>query len=183
LEPTPELYVEHLCEVFDEVWRVLRDDGTAWLVIGDSYCAAPTESIKPKEVVGIPWMVAFALRSRGWYIRSAIVWEKTNTTPESVTDRPTKSYEHVFLLTNNRAIITTPTPSGNPPFPSTIRGKEIGKHITVSSGRRRLRSFQRTTNGMRGMCGPSRANPLSGTTSLHSRKPWSSRWCWRERVR
>jgi DNA modification methylase len=97
--------VEHLGEVFDGVWRVLRDDGTVFLVIGDSYSTTPAGSIKPKELIGIPWMLAFALRQRGWYLRSEIIWAKTNTTPESVTDRPTKSHETVFLLTKKQTYL------------------------------------------------------------------------------
>lgn len=146
LEPTPELYVEHILEVFDLVHRVLRRDGTLWLNIGDCYAAGgrggdtggkstlqgskqhqqeskhagnrigsrssfrrdrqprgdvahkAAPGVKSKDLVGIPWMVAFALRARGWYLRSDIVWAKTNPMPESIRDRPTKSHEYVFLL-------------------------------------------------------------------------------------
>ena len=111
LEPTPEQYVERMVAVFREVRRVLRDDGTLWLNIGDSYAggrAAPASSAvlflrgetdcKPKDLVGIPWMLAFALRADGWYLRSDIIWSKPNPMPESVTDRPTKAHEYLFLL-------------------------------------------------------------------------------------
>lgn len=129
LEPTPEAYVEKMVEVFREVKRVLRDDGTLWLNLGDSYAGSgkagnnpeyqkrhtqfgkieikermgkPTPSkkigLKPKDLVGIPWRVAFALQEDGWYLRSDIIWSKPNPMPESVTDRPTKSHEYVFLL-------------------------------------------------------------------------------------
>jgi DNA modification methylase len=122
LEPTPELYVEHLVLIFREVKRVLADDGTLWLNIGDSRAAnrsyqvpdskwcdvgnsrgmkASSFGMKPKDLVGIPWMVAFALRADGWYLRSPIVWYKNNVKPESTKDRPTSSYEHVFLLTKS----------------------------------------------------------------------------------
>lgn len=125
LEPTPEMYVEHLVQVFREVRRVLRRDGTLWLNLGDCY-ASPGKGgpwdedrrqkntgrklysqqanrgrypgLKPKDLVGIPWMVAFALRSDGWWLRSDIIWEKLNCLPESVTDRPTRAHEYVFLL-------------------------------------------------------------------------------------
>jgi DNA modification methylase len=127
LERTPEEYVARLVEVFGEVRRVLRDDGTLWLNLGDSYAAggmgagggkqltnrgtsagghmdkprrAPL-GLKPKDLVGIPWMVAFALRSDGWYLRSDIIWAKPNPMPESVTDRPTKSHEYIFLLSKS----------------------------------------------------------------------------------
>jgi DNA modification methylase len=112
--------VAALVGVFREVWRVLRDDGTLWLNLGDSY--APNWSsirpaggagfkedqtrqrwtrieLPPKNLVGIPWRVAFALQADGWYLRSDIIWAKPNPMPESVTDRPTKAHEYVFLLT------------------------------------------------------------------------------------
>jgi DNA modification methylase len=121
LEESPDAYVARLVGVFREVRRVLRDDGTLWLNLGDSY-ARPAEKggsgtpngrnvaqmgfngckgmgdCKPKDLLGIPWMVAFALRADGWFLRSAIVWHKPNPMPESVRDRPTSSYEMVFLL-------------------------------------------------------------------------------------
>ncbi len=124
LEPTPEAYVIRLVEVFREVRRVLRADGTLWLNIGDSYAGSSqtggTKSIsgnmksqphckkkqllgdlKPKDLVGIPWRVAFALQADGWWLRSEIIWAKPNPMPESVRDRPTKAHEQVFLLAKN----------------------------------------------------------------------------------
>jgi DNA modification methylase len=130
LEPTPDLYVAHLVEIFEQVWRVLRDDGTAWLNLGDSYVGSmkgwspnghsyggdkqktnigsmglpPTkrvDGLKPKDLVGIPWRVAFALQAAGWYLRSDIIWHKPNPMPESVRDRPTKAHEYVFLLSKS----------------------------------------------------------------------------------
>jgi len=144
LEPTPELYIEHMVAVFREVRRVLRQDGTLWLNIGDSYARDPAKGgsgpngkhdnipdygnarkimsesrgssdgfvgrgdrapvrvggvgIKAKDIVGIPWMLAFALRADSWYLRSEIIWHKPNPMPESVTDRPTKAHETIFLL-------------------------------------------------------------------------------------
>jgi DNA modification methylase len=120
LEPTPEAYVERLVEVFREVRRVLRDDGTLWLNLGDSYNGSGgaggdyasgglkagqpkypgrrISALKPKDLVGIPWRVAFALQEDGWYLRSDVIWSKSNPMPESVTDRPTRSHEYVFLL-------------------------------------------------------------------------------------
>lgn len=124
LEPTPQAYVEKLVAVFREVRRVLRDDGTLWLNLGDSYAAggrgggmegeggekqrsnqgallgpkrAP-QGLKPKDLVGIPWMVAFALRADGWYLRQDIIWHKPNPMPEIVRDRCTKAHEYLFLL-------------------------------------------------------------------------------------
>lgn len=148
LEPTPEMFTDHIVEVFHEVWRVLRDDGTLWLNLGDSYNSVAgnyrgiTQGIKgeagstlaggmkrlankayryderrtsipglkPKDLIGIPWRVAFALQADGWYLRSAIVWAKGrdgelqqigpgSPMPESGSDRPVKSYELVFLMT------------------------------------------------------------------------------------
>lgn len=124
LEASPNEYVSHLVEIFREVRRVLRDNGTAWFVIGDSfadnrsYQATPTKwdsldfgksnatkvpsGLKPKDLIGIPWMVAFALRDDGWYLRQDIIWSKPNVMPESVKDRCTKSHEYIFLLSKSR---------------------------------------------------------------------------------
>jgi DNA modification methylase len=123
LEETPEEYVANLVETFRQVRRVLRDDGTVWLNLGDSYASggrptrdpgrstmhpaqpsgtarAPTpRGLKPKDLVGIPWRVAFALQADGWYVRSDVIWHKPNGMPESVTDRPTRCHEYLFLLT------------------------------------------------------------------------------------
>jgi DNA modification methylase len=138
LEETPSEFVEKLCKVFDEVWRVLADDGTLWVNLGDSYANSGGKtqpqrdtnggfggspgtrnqpysnasggferpktiggSIKPKDLVGIPWRFAFAMQDRGWYLRQDIIWAKPNPMPESVTDRCTKSHEYIFLLTKN----------------------------------------------------------------------------------
>lgn len=99
LEPTPELYVEHMVAVFREVRRVLADDGTLWLNIGDSYVTgAVGDSLKRKDLAGIPWRLALALQADGWYLRADIVWHKPNPIPESVRDRPTRAHEYVFLL-------------------------------------------------------------------------------------
>jgi len=121
-EATPQKFVENLCLVFDEVRRVLADDGTVWVNLGDSYNgAAPNRSgangfndgrtnrdkrfsvggvqgLKPKDLVGIPWRFAFAMQDRGWYLRQDIIWAKPNPMPESVTDRCTKSHEYIFLF-------------------------------------------------------------------------------------
>lgn len=129
LEKTSDEYVSHLVEVFRAVWRVLRDDGTLWLNLGDMFACKPAgnktwnhgaifdgrdmsghhtsgtfdtvaaSGLKPKDLMGMPWRLAFALQADGWYLRSDIIWAKPNPMRESVTDRPTKSHEHVFLLT------------------------------------------------------------------------------------
>lgn len=133
LEETPEQFVQKLVEVFLEVRRVLKDDGTLWLNLGDSYCSTAPGSIgdklnqrgildgvsnaraevsrkkrpqtpngmKPKDLIGIPWMVAFALRADGWWLRQDIIWSKPNPMPESVTDRCTKAHEYIFLLSKS----------------------------------------------------------------------------------
>lgn len=93
LEETPEVYVQKLVEVFREVRRVLRDDGSLWLNLGDSYVH--------KQLIGIPWRVAFALRADGWHLRQDIIWHKPNPIPESVTDRCTKAHEYIFLLSKS----------------------------------------------------------------------------------
>jgi DNA modification methylase len=81
---------------------VLRDDGTLWVVIGDCYAGSRMGGCKPKDLIGIPWMLAFALRDDGWHLRQDIIWHKTNPMPESVKDRCTKSHEYVFLLSKSR---------------------------------------------------------------------------------
>jgi len=101
LEPTPEAFITELVGVFREVRRVLKDDGTLWLNLGDSYCASDLPGLKPKDLIGIPWRVAFALQADGWYLRQDIVWAKPNPMPESVRDRCTKAHEYVFLLSKS----------------------------------------------------------------------------------
>ena len=129
MEPTPEDYVASLVACFREVRRVLRDDGTLWLNLGDSYYTGPKgddatrivdrtskqaghsaatfngsanrrriDGRKPKDLIGVPWRVAFALQADGWWLRSDIVWNKPNPMPESVRDRPTRAHEYLFLL-------------------------------------------------------------------------------------
>lgn len=111
LEPRPEEYVTKLVEVFREVRRILHPLGTVWLNLGDSYSQGRTtpdsskdtpERLKQKDLIGIPWMTAFALRADGWWLRSEIIWAKGSCMPESVRDRPTNNHEHVFLLARNQ---------------------------------------------------------------------------------
>jgi DNA modification methylase len=123
MEDTPEEFVDNLVKVFREVKRVLRDDGTVWLNLGDSYSSGgrttttnqslrgdkdygvtrpkPSKGIKPKDLIGIPWRVALALQQDGWYLRQDIIWHKPNPMPESVKDRCTKAHEYIFLLSKN----------------------------------------------------------------------------------
>ena len=125
MEDTPEEFVNNLVEVFREVKRVLQDDGTVWLNLGDSYCGTNHKKefidpkykdgragqkfslsykipgLKSKDLVGIPWRVAFALQQDGWYLRQDIIWHKPNPMPESVRDRCTKAHEYIFLLSKS----------------------------------------------------------------------------------
>ena len=125
LEETPEQYVANMVEVFGLVSQLLYDDGTLWLNLGDSYAGSGKGGqsegkrsrnwqpeyankgivpcgVKPKDLVGIPWRVAFALQASGWYLRSDIIWSKPNPMPESVTDRPTKAHEYIFLFSKQQ---------------------------------------------------------------------------------
>lgn len=130
LEKSPEEYTAKMVELFQEVRRVLCDDGTLWLNLGDCYATVggkvgncpgggeqgeawfskgmmtspnrmPIDGLKPKNLVGIPWRVAFALQADGWYLRSDIIWHKPNCMPESIKDRPTKAHEYIFLLSKS----------------------------------------------------------------------------------
>ena len=100
LENSVEAYINRLTDIFREVRRVLKNDGTLWLNIGDSYVSSNSEysNCKRKDLIGIPWLLAFALRDDGWYLRQDIIWEKPNAMPESVKDRCTKSHEYIFLF-------------------------------------------------------------------------------------
>lgn len=130
LEETPNAFIENMVSVFAEIWRVMRNDGTLWLNLGDSYTtgrggdrkpdgngnhqiyidndcyngkrAKTPNGLKPKDLIGIPWRVAFALQADGWYLRSDIIWHKPNPMPESVSDRPTGAHEYIFLLSKNQ---------------------------------------------------------------------------------
>lgn len=166
LEKTPDEYVSRLVEVFRELKRVLRRDGTLWLNLGDSYATSPPGNkstglekwatsglhgakisakyaetldrsagqkrntvvgdLKPKDLVGIPWMVAFALRADGWYLRSDIIWSKPNPMPESVTDRPTKSHEYIFLLSKSERYYYDAAAIAEPVLQSSLIRAEAG---------------------------------------------------------
>lgn len=181
LEPTPDEFVAALVRVFREVRRVLADDGTAWLNLGDSYASTggdlnkrkagasntgqqrvidanankggsrtPPDGLKSKDLLGIPWRVAFALQADGWYLRQDIIWHKPNPMPESVRDRCTKSHEYIFLLSKSpryyfdsgaiseRSIysgITGMDGSGFKP-PQDFNGKHSGGSATLPERRR-----------------------------------------------
>lgn len=182
LEETPDEYIDRLVDIFREVRRALKPDGTLWVVIADSYAGSgkgaavypenaakykqgtnkgmvgainttkvKTPGIKPKDLIGIPWMLAFALRADGWYLRSDIIWNKPNVMPESVKDRCTKSYEHVFMFAKSRRYyfdseaVMVPAQTGR-----TERNRlDIHKgHIagtTTQSKKRRTKQWQRRT--------------------------------------
>lgn len=170
LEATPDAFVAKLVEVFREVRRVLRDDGTLWLNLGDSYAAMRDSKVSPdtlrgdetgtavgagmaanrnpvtlrasglkhKDLIGIPWRVAFALQADGWYLRQDIIWHKPNPMPESVTDRCTKAHEYIFMLTKSARYWydaeAIKEPSSTPLAPpdangSTINGSPHGRHV------------------------------------------------------
>lgn len=190
LERTPDEYVSGMVAVFREVRRVLRDDGTLWLNVGDSYNGggiggggAKGTSLagssnrerqgyyrkvlsiidsKPKDLLGIPWMLAFALRADGWYLRSDIIWHKPNSMPESVRDRPTKAHEYVFLLTKSaryffdaEAIKEQGQDSGAPDAPINDTnwdgrkdGTVPGKGETHKSGTRKGGNLSRAYSGV-----------------------------------
>jgi DNA modification methylase len=98
LEKTPEEFVDKLVEVFHEVHRVLKDDGIIWVNMGDGYTNGDKFGLKQKDLIGVPWMLAFALRKDGWYLRQELIWHKKSSMPEKVRDRCTKVHEHIFLL-------------------------------------------------------------------------------------
>jgi DNA modification methylase len=195
LEPTPDEFVAKLVTVFREVRRVLRDDGTLWVNIGDSYCStapgtrnAPQtkgsvatpeawanarpktpDGMKPKDLMGIPWMLAFALRADGWYLRQEIIWHKPNPMPESVTDRCTKSHEQIFLLAKSASYycdmgaIKEPAVADHAPGNHSHKGttayeQEEGEHHRTKAGlvayaqrqRSKRNSFARTAKDSAG---------------------------------
>ena len=194
MEPTPEEYTAHLVEVFAEVRRVLADDGTLWVNLGDSYAGSgkggnPEEGkqatnkgsqsigvlygkigesartnantnvsrrskeigLKPKDLVGIPWRVAFALQANGWYLRQDIIWAKPNPMPESVTDRCTKAHEYIFLLSKQERYyydaeaIAEPATYGEGGGASSWRGER-----TVPRESRKRGDFNGKTNELPG---------------------------------
>lgn len=180
LEETPEDYVDKLVSIFLEVKRVLRKDGTLWLNLGDSYNGYPAnvtrggaisnpnqhsrqikesgygltaKLLKPKDLIGIPWMVAFALRSSGWYLRQDIIWNKPNPMPESVTDRCTKSHEYIFLMSKSQKYYYDHEAIKTPVKDSTIN--RMNQQIDNQKGSERVPG---KTNGAMKSVGPGR-NP------------------------
>lgn len=175
LEPTPEEYIQKLVAVFHEVRRVLSDDGTLWINIGDSYAGSmkgaaqfPDNAMnykqgtnrgtlgkatlvkqclncKPKDLIGIPWLLAFALRADGWYLRQDIIWTKPSVMPESVKDRCTKAHEYIFLLSKSRKYYFDNESIKEPSttFDTSVRNRDKTK-MNNTPGRSKMRGL--TTN-------------------------------------
>lgn len=206
MEDTPSKYAAALVRVFKEAKRVLRNDGTLWLNIGDSYAAAPKSrtaeqaarrstltgskgtqiscsiqpnkvvgSLKAKDLVGIPWMVAFALRKAGWYLRCDIIWSKPNPMPESVTDRPTKAHEYIFLLTKSDKYYydadAIKTIAKNPEDDARRIGKQSwGNKNTPDQLRNGIRP--RKSGNLERKPGSERGCPSDSTSNVCGSVPW-----------
>ena len=152
-EATPEEYISRLTAVFREVHRVLRPDGTLWVNIADSYCGTGSKGdtrdpkypqgrngqnislcqavrgCKQKDMIGIPWMLAFALRADGWYLRNDVIWAKGNPMPESTKDRCIRSHEHIFMLTKSRRYFYDWLAIAEPIAPTTALRKKAGRGV------------------------------------------------------
>mgnify|MGYP000682791252 FL=1 len=194
LEPTPEAFIGHIVLIYREVRRVLRDDGVCWVNMGDSYTSGgrtherdpdgknravglgarridTPEYLKPKDLIGIPWMMAFALRYDGWYLRQGVIWSKPNPMPESVTDRCTKAHEDIFLLSKSpryyfdNDAIREPW-EGEAAKAVAMGSKEVGQRGINASARRGLADNQTTQfkkqghSGYFGADGKCLLNPL-----------------------
>lgn len=214
LEESPQAYVEKMVEVFREARRVLRDDGTVWLNLGDSYNSAASgqngqsgtlgggapcggngttsgrrpliESLKPKDLIGIPWRVAFALQADGWYLRQDIIWAKPNPMPESVRDRCTKSHEYIFLLSKSPRYYYDAAAIAEPVAPSQegrIREDVVGGSSHVERGQHskggtyRGSSFNKGNTGVNGngrtQPDEDRADPIGQSDTRNKRSVWT----------
>ena len=171
-EEEPSDYICHLVAVFEQVYRVLTEDGTLWLNIGDSYTsgnrgyrapdkknavramsyrAKTPDGLKPKDLIGIPWRLAFALQKADWYLRSDIIWEKPNCMPESVKDRPTRAHEYVSY------------------------SQSLSNTITIT------RAYENQAAETAVQYGLYQPTHFRGPTSLHFRKNWLSHVSWQDR--
>jgi DNA modification methylase len=208
LEQTPEQYVAKMVAVFREVRRLLRDDGTLWLNLGDSYArkggdgahggntalgvkqslaqrrVSVSEGLKHKDLIGIPWRVAFALQADGWYLRQDIIWRKPNPMPESVTDRCTKSHEYIFLMSKGPRYFFDHGAIKEPSVYSGLKGQDSsgfknaadfnGKHrahpeIRNEKARKTRDTFKRS--------GSKRARPIPGhSVGTHRENRAESEW-------
>jgi len=180
LERTPDEFIAKLVAVFREVRRVMTDDGTCWVNIGDSYAAnrgyqvpdskhvdvgnsrgqkAAEYGLKPKDLIGIPWMLAFALRADGWYLRQDIIWQKPNPMPESVTDRCTKAHEYVFMLSKSSTYWYDADAIAEPAIYAGLTGQDEsgfknpmnfnGKHASAPTVRNQKKSDKQRGHGRR----------------------------------
>lgn len=197
-EKTPQEFAAKLVAVFAEVWRVLKPDGTLWLNLGDSYARNGGTDLKPsvstkyggtktimesvgdrksrapaglkeKDLVGIPWRVAFALQEAGWYLRSDIIWAKPNCMPESVTDRPTRSHEYLFLLTKSQRYYYDAEAIKEPCSESTV--ERLSQDVENQTGSSRGNGGAKTNGNMKAV---GRVDKKRG----HSRRPngFNDRW-------
>ena len=183
MEASPNAYVNIIVEIFREVRRVLKPDGTLWLNLGDSYAGsmkgigsdgtayggpkqqtnagsigiqerppkADTIGLKPKDLIGIPWRVAFALQADGWWLRSDIIWSKPNPMPESVTDRPTKAHEYLFLLAKSERYYYDADAIAERPAPSSFA--RLGQDIEGQQGSARANGGAKTNGPMKAVFG------------------------------
>jgi DNA modification methylase len=191
LEKTPDEYVSRMVEVFREVRRVLRDDGTLWLNLGDSYCTVPygtkgantydpkfgnearhrngeqvnrrpISGLKHKDLVGIPWRVAFALQADGWYLRQDIIWHKPNPIPESVRDRCTKAHEYIFLLSKSERYYYDAEAISEPCSPNTHA--RMSQDVMHQEGSHRAAGGGKTNGPMRAVVkGSTRKLAIAGS--------------------
>jgi DNA modification methylase len=202
LESTPELYVEEVKAIFSAIKNALHDDGTAWLNIGDTYAgswgamsyakgdiahrrfggdgekiARPVSSrlsgdLKPKDLIGVPWMVAFALRSSGWWLRSEIIWRKSSTMPESVDDRPTRAHEQVFLLSKSQRYFYNWQEARDPLKASSVA--RLGQDVLSQDGSARANGGAKTNGNMKAaQFGGSKKSQINDQTRLASGNEWN----------
>lgn len=201
LEKTPEEFIDNMVKVFREAWRVLRDDGTLWINIGDSYISTggkrteaqatekstlkgglntqiaairsrniPYGDIKNKDLVGIPWLLAFALRTDGWYLRQDIIWSKPNAMPESVTDRCTRSHEYIFMFSKSPKYFYDYEAIKTPAAESSI--KQWKQDIDSQTGS--LRIQDKTNGAMKAVGGPQGSDKQRGHSRRHN--GFNDRW-------
>jgi DNA modification methylase len=128
-EGTLREYVKRLVQVFREVRRILKGDGTLWLNIADAYCTANSKAqgMKPKDMMGVPWALAFALRDEGWYLRNDVIWVKANPMPENVPDRMGRTHEHIFLMAKSKRYFYDRMAIAEPAAPDTARRLKSGR--------------------------------------------------------
>lgn len=202
-EATVAEYVDRLVSIFAEVRRVLRDDGTAWLNLGDSYAGGgngsrdperwpkqsrndhpihskrrPAADLKPKDLIGVPWRVAFALQADGWWLRDAIVWAKPNPMPSSVTDRCTSSYEHVFMLSKARKYYADMDVVREPMAESSVARLEQAR-LEQQAGSTRANGGAKTNGPMKAVA---RVGKTPANADAHEGLE-SEKWSWEGRAR